>query len=525
MAAAFYGVSRLGRGTIVSDVMTISRLPAGERADFRASLLSWNYLFDAEGVSLLVWLVPFAAALGLQLRPGAARQDGFPSPLVLAAAGFAGVYLIFVVDSDLRHGLIVCGRHIRQLAPFLILGFGLGMDRLCARTRHGRALAAAAAAALAANALMTFALPFSQQFPRDFKARAQAVLRSRPPITDGASYYRLVNVDHYIVDPEVLPREPVETLLASRHPLEYLPYLYDGESSREKKRLRLSIDHRMRLVRMAVPEAERIRGDAYGMVTLSLELPGGQGGRREPLLSAGPAGNGDLFFVIFPTDTRAELGFESMGQKVLASAPFDFVPGARHSVQVFSGALMPAEDHLLAGEDPAAAYALRQFVYAAVDGRTMIEAMIGRHPSEPWQVYAGVNTVGADSAGAQYDGPILGAVRGGLPPAPESAGKKGEFGSVGIRFAPPLSGTGTAEPLVVVGYPGRAVLGYVRFMADGTSIFGVEVRGTGAFESKPMFLAREGAADVGVFLRHALPARGLARVGPDAARHPEAAPP
>jgi hypothetical protein len=33
-------------------------------------------------------------------------------------------------------------------------------------------------------------------------------------------------------------------------------------------------------------------------------------------------------------------------------------------------------------------------------------------------------------------------------------------------------------------------------MPDGTSIFGVEVWGTGAFESKPMFLAREGAADV-----------------------------
>jgi hypothetical protein len=509
VVAAFYGVSRLGQGTLFSDIMTVARLQREGGADFRASLLAWSYMFDAEGLSLVIWTAAFAAALWLHLRPGAVRGDGLLSPLVLAAAGFVGVYTVFVVDSDIRQALIVYGRQFRQLVPFLILGFGLGMDRLCERARHGRAMAMAVSAALAANALSTFAIPFSQQFPRDFRARAQAVLRSRPPITDGASYYRLVNVDHFIVDPEVLLREPAETLLASRHPLLYLPYLYDGERSREKKRLRLSIDHRMRLVRMAVPEAERVRGDAYGMVTLSLEFPGGQAGQREPLLSAGPAGNGDLFFVAFPTDTTAELGFESMGQKVLGSEPFDFVPGARHSVQLFSGALMPAEGHLIAGEDPSAASALRQSVYAAIDGRTMIEAPMGRHASEPWEVYAGANTVGADSAGDQYNGRILGVTRGGLPPVHPAVGRAGEFGPVAVRFVPPPAGSGAPEPLVVVGFPGHAVLGYLRVRQDGTSVFGIEIWGMGAFESAPMSLARGEPVDVTYSFGTLYPGPGL----------------
>jgi len=488
--AAFYGISRIGHGTLFSDILNVARLQKEPGADFRASLLSWFYLFDAEGMSLVIWTAAFAAALGLHLRPAAIRRDGLLSPLMLAATGFIAVYMVFVVDSDIRQALIIYGRQFRQLVPFLVLGFGLGMDRLCDYAPRGRGIAAAAAVALAVNCLATFSAPFTQEFPRDFRARAEAVLRSRPPITDGNSYFRLVNVDHYIVDPEILDREPVETLLASRHPLQYLPYLYDGERSRQKKKLRLSIDHRMRLVRMAVPEAERIRGDPYGVVRFSLEFPTGQAGRREPLLSAGPAGDGDLFYVAFLTDARAQLGFECMGNIVLESAPFDFVPGVRHSVEMFSGTLMPAEDHLLAGEDSWTAYAIRKSVFVSLDGTAMIKGLAMRHQSEPWEVFAGANTVGADSAGNQCNVRILRAVRGGLPPGAPAAGNKGEFGPVEIRLELPLSGSGAAEPLLVVGDVGRAVLGYLRIRPDGMSVFGVEIWGIGAYESKPVTVAR-----------------------------------
>jgi hypothetical protein len=485
---AVLGISHLGHGTLFKDIAEVAGLQAGGAADFRASWNCWLYLFYAERMGIFLWVAAFAAGLWVESRERPQEGGPFMTPLRLMAAGFLVIYAVFVINSDLRHSLIVCGRHIRQLAPFAIVGFGLGLDRICARRRWGDLLAAAVACVLVGNSFWTFSTPLTQEFPRDFMVRARALLKGLPAIEDGSGYYRMVNVDHFFYEPEILRDPPMETLLASRHPLEYLPYLYDIAPGREMKRLRLSIDHRMRLVRMAVPEAERVHGDPYGKVMLSLKFPDHRAGYSEPLLSVGPRGSGDLFFVNFSTPRKAQIGFISIGVAVIRSESFDFVPGERRVLELASGSLMPPEGSPTPGLDTSAAAALRQSVYAAIDGKVLLDEFVVEKSAKPGDVFAGVNAVEADSAGSQFSGRILGVNRGGWPPVPKGIGKEGSFGAVHLRIqAPPVS-AGTAEPLLVAGIPGRAVLGFQRIYPDGTTSFGVEIWGTGAFEGKQVHL-------------------------------------
>ena len=479
----FLGLSHLGAGTLVRDMVEITKYQAVGAVDFRSGLNTWAYLYYAEGAALLLWLAAFGTALWFQIREGSGR--GPLTPLTLVASGFFLIYAIFVLDSDLRHHLVVHGRHSRQLVPFLLLGFGLGMDRLCARWSRGRTAAWAAVAVLSVNALVVLAVPFAQEFPKDFKIRAEALLKALPPITDGSGYYRLVNVDHFIYEPEILRAEPAQTLLASPHPLQYLPFLYEGES-REMKRLRRSIDHRMRLVRMDVPASERIRGGPYGLVTLTLTFPSDRGGYKEPLLAIGPRGAGDLFFVSYLDSKTAELGFENMGDAVVMSAPFEYTPGKTRELQLFSGSLMPADEHSVADKNPAVDAVFRQTLYATVDGRVLFSQKAERHLAQPFETFAGVNTVEADSAGAQFSGTIESARRGGWPPRPQGIGSNDKFGAFHLSIAAPPTSNGTAEPVLATGIPGRAVLCYMRIFPDGTMLFGMEIWGVGIFESKPL---------------------------------------
>jgi hypothetical protein len=401
------------------------------------------------------------------------------------ALGFGALYLTFFVDSDLRHHLVVHGRHSRQLVPFLIVGFGIGCDNLCARLRFGFLVAAGIAALLVVNAAATFRTPFTMVFPRDFDLKAEALLRDLPPLTDGKSYYRKVNVDHFTYEPEVLRDPPIETLLASPHPLQYLPYIYEGESQALKER-RVAIDHRMRLVRMAVPEAEQIKGEPYGIVELTVVFPSNRAGFIEPLLSVGPRHDGDLFYIYYITAEKAELEFLNMGFAGLASAPFSYESGKSRVLRLFSGSLMPPEGQATAGANSGEAALLRHRVYATIDGAVLLDKPSTPHDALPGEAYAGVNAVEAGAAGAQFWGTIRSAVRGGLPPLPKGIGKDQNFGAIHLEVAAPPVSNGTAEPLLAAGIPGHAVLGFMRIRPDGNVIFGVEIWGVGSFESPPL---------------------------------------
>jgi hypothetical protein len=265
----------------------------------------------------------------------------------------------------------------------------------------------------------------------------------------------------------------------------------------------------MRLVRMGVTDAERLRGDSYGLVSLSVALPGGRTGSSEPLLSVGPKGNGDLFFVNYVTPSRAVLGYMNMGQRLVRSEPFDYIPGRPVALKLFCGALMPAGEGETSGLRPEVAQNFRQAAFASADGRVLIDQLVARHLALPGEVFVGVNVVEADCAGDAFHGAILAASRGGWPPEPRDIGTGSKYGPIHLKVAMPPASNGTAEPLTVAGVPGHAVLGYVRIFPDGTMCFGIEVWGVGFFEGKPMNIAHESPIDVDYSFGSLFPGVGL----------------
>src|SRR5258707_94926 len=107
-----------------------------------------------------------------------------------------------------------------------------------------RRFAAGVIIAMIAQAAVNFREPLLQSFPADF------IARNRPSDAVTARYQRMmwVNTMHLYPgpDPIDLPSNYV-TLAEARHPLQFLPYQYEGYTPGQRQALR-SVDIRMRLL-------------------------------------------------------------------------------------------------------------------------------------------------------------------------------------------------------------------------------------------------------------------------------------
>jgi hypothetical protein len=93
-----------------------------------------------------------------------------------------------------------------------------------------------------AQGIANFRGPLGQDFPDRFRERALSITTQLPE-----SAYAFVNAAPIYPEPTVVSLPPYETALIAPHPLEYLPYQYEGFSPAQRRRLR-STDIRMRLV-------------------------------------------------------------------------------------------------------------------------------------------------------------------------------------------------------------------------------------------------------------------------------------
>jgi hypothetical protein len=198
--------------------------------------LPFEYLWHAEHLVLVLWL---ASALWAMTR--------FDTPPVVGAALFAAllIYGMLVLFSVGYPKFVVYGRLARQLVPFLCLVTSVAVATLL---RSPRAVARIAGVAILGTALVqaafNFRQPLWQSFPDDFMAH------NRPADDVAARYRQLrwVNTEHLYPRPEpvTLPPHSV-TLAVADHPLEFLPYQYEGFTPENREVLR-STDIRMRLV-------------------------------------------------------------------------------------------------------------------------------------------------------------------------------------------------------------------------------------------------------------------------------------
>jgi|GEM_PF-1819628 len=247
-----------------------------------------------------------------------------------------------------------------------------------------------------------------------------------------------------------------------------------------------------------MPETPAIAGEPHGLVRLRLRIAPGRAGTSEPILSVGTAGLGELFFVDYLDERRLVLGVDSIGQSTQLSEPVDYEAGRDYEVELFSGSLLSAP--LPDREAEAKRLGYLNFVSVRWEGREVLSTLAPSHATRPEEVVAGWNAVHSSSAVARFSGQITGLRRGGYP-SPPVAGSYQEFGAVRLVVQLPAAGTAAAEPLVVVGVPGEATLGYVRGLPDGKFKVGAEFWSIGAYESEP--LAAE--ADKPVEIVYSLP--------------------
>lgn len=248
------GIAR-ERGVFVRKMARFSRL-ASTQADFSEGWsLPWAYLWHAEHGLLLVVVAGALGVLGLAAFRGSepARRRGL---LFLAIA--AGVYAAMVLFSNGLERIGAFGRQARQLVPPLCLATASAAAPLIASARVSRLWPALGLAA-ALQAAFNFAAPLRQRFPRDvareLTARHGELGRDTTVRVDespeekplpGARYVLLnARYLHPIYGPK--PRPEGRVLFRTAHPLEYLPFQYEGFLPVERFLLRSS-DISMRLV-------------------------------------------------------------------------------------------------------------------------------------------------------------------------------------------------------------------------------------------------------------------------------------
>lgn len=195
--------------------------------------LPFAYLWHAEHLLAIGW----AAALAW-----CAWQSRASLQSRLARAGLVGVVCIYAslaVSSTLLHRFVVYGRLSRPMVPFLCLVSAavIGQALVHATAARRRAVLALVAIAVGTQAAFNFRVPLRQQFPADFIARTERT-------TPGPHVF--VNARHLYPGPEPMeiPAGYREAASAA-HPLEFLPYQYEGYTAEERRQLRIA-DIRMR---------------------------------------------------------------------------------------------------------------------------------------------------------------------------------------------------------------------------------------------------------------------------------------
>ena len=231
-AGALEGRNFLGAWADFSQTVTQGSFAEGGRLPFA-------YLWHAEHFFTVLWAAAFAFAVVRLAR-------GDRSKMLLV--GVVGVLLIYgglVVGSVVLQKFVVYGRQVRQLVPFACVLSALAGQRLLDRAPHRRRLALIAVAVVVAQAAWNFQRPLTQLFPTEFRRMAEKIPNP------GGTPRRLLFAEHIYPAPELPPADGV-VLLARPHPLQFLPYQYEGYPPLHRAALR-AYDIRMRLVEIAGP--------------------------------------------------------------------------------------------------------------------------------------------------------------------------------------------------------------------------------------------------------------------------------
>jgi xanthosine utilization system XapX-like protein len=206
--------------------------------------LPWEYLWHAEHLMLGLWLFGVVWALAR------ARSGALPRSAYVGLLAFILAYVSLAVLSAVTQTFVVYGRLARQMVPFLCLVTASALygtfESLSPRVRA--VCMPALAGLLIAQAVFNFQTPLRQTFPAEFLREARD--KARVPV--GAELIG-INTKYPYPGPEPVILPPRYSVLAAApHPLQFLPYQYEGFNPAQRRVLR-SANLEMRLILVPGP--------------------------------------------------------------------------------------------------------------------------------------------------------------------------------------------------------------------------------------------------------------------------------
>ena len=203
--------------------------------------LPFEYFWHAEhGFILIVGIFTIFALFHLKEKENKILYIGFGGTLF--------VYLGLVIPSNFTHTFVVYARTARQLMPFLVLTTAYGLSFLQFWKPAGRLLTNIVIAVLFVQAAWNYRLEYKLFYPQEFIQELQKqypdfeisskMMRFYAPLVCRNNSVLAINYHYIYTWPQSLPTVQGDILMRAPHPINFLPYQYDGYPPAERQAIR-----------------------------------------------------------------------------------------------------------------------------------------------------------------------------------------------------------------------------------------------------------------------------------------------
>jgi len=228
-------------------------------------------------------------------------------------------------------------------------------------------------------------------------------------------------------------------------------------------------------------------------VRLELVFPPFVHFKREPLVSTGHSGAGDLLYVIFSGPDKLQFAHDSWGAGSIESRVVTYEPGRAYTLEVDMGSLQP---------HPAGTWAPGR-LQVQLDGNVVLSTSRPFHASSATELAFGYNATESTAAYPLFTGQIRK-----ITPVDALGEPATQYGALRCSVQFPADSRGSQEPLLLTGRTGAADAVYVIYAEDGTVRFGYDHWGVGGPLGEPVTLDRSQAHEVEISLGSLWPPLG-----------------
>jgi hypothetical protein len=223
--------------------------------------------------------------------------------------------------------------------------------------------------------------------------------------------------------------------------------------------------------------AEKMAGTGQGPIEMEVQFPMNRSGSREPLLSTGVRGQGDIVYIEYLADRNARIGLFHLGSGGPVSDPFAIGPGS-HRVALSLGSLYPPAGYPGFSHLPSAyVQSLKRHFEVKIDDRSILNTSASFYFATPELVYIGANPLAVDVSDPWFTGQISGTRRLGIPQADDAPWENKGIGPLRLTLRFPKGRGGIGDPLVSTGKPGAGDIFFVTYLDADHVRFGIENSG------------------------------------------------